>query len=48
MIQPNHTVERTASQPVALVGEVGVLRGWLAVAHFRRSADHGVSDGTDD
>jgi hypothetical protein len=35
---PIHAVERTASQPAALVGEGGVRGGWLAVAHFLRSA----------
>jgi hypothetical protein len=32
MTEPIHPVERTASLPVALVGEVGVRGGWLSAA----------------
>jgi hypothetical protein len=36
-------VERTASQPTGSLGDGGVRGGWLAVAHFLRSAANGVS-----
>jgi len=35
---PIHAVERTASQPTGSLGEDGVSGGWLAFAHFLRSA----------
>ena len=43
MKEPNQAVERTASQPTGRDAEVDIRGGWLAFAHFYRSASPEIS-----